>query len=181
MPYLQMVSRCVTQVSYVSTFALHSCLFACLFYRFTASRYSGNKVHTHAHTDTSSHIFTHTHARTHTPLAAPSHCLFLTPPPHRSTASAPLIVFSTSSAHRLWFVRACVRVHVVRCQKVIRVRDSRFGPALVIETTPRSGSYVLGFRCDPPDSLQVCCPRLALQLRDSLVWLFGCWIVCFIT
>ena len=34
------------------------------------------------------------------------------------------------------------------------MRDSRFGPALVIETTPRSGSYVLGFRCDPPEALQ---------------------------
>ena len=39
--------------------------------------------------------------------------------------------------------------------KSIRIRDSKFGAALVIETTPRSGGYVLGFRVDPQDRLQV--------------------------
>ncbi len=30
--------------------------------------------------------------------------------------------------------------------KAIKIRDSKFGHALVIETTPKSGGYVLGFR-----------------------------------
>ena len=38
--------------------------FVCLFYCFTASRYSGNKVHTSTHTDT--HILTHTDTNLHT-------------------------------------------------------------------------------------------------------------------
>ena len=36
----------------------------------------------------------------------------------------------------------------------IRIRDSKFGPALVIETTARSGGYILGFRVDPQDKMQ---------------------------
>lgn len=35
--------------------------------------------------------------------------------------------------------------------KSIRIRDSKFGRALVIETSPRSGGYILGFRVDPAD------------------------------
>ena len=37
--------------------------------------------------------------------------------------------------------------------KVVKVRDSKFGHALVIETMARSGGYVLGFRIDPMDVL----------------------------
>lgn len=38
----------------------------------------------------------------------------------------------------------------VRAQmKAIKVRDSKFGQALVIETTAASGGYVLGFKIDP--------------------------------
>jgi Bardet-Biedl syndrome 5 protein len=37
--------------------------------------------------------------------------------------------------------------------KTIKVRDSKFGPALVIETSPQSGGYILGFRVDPADKL----------------------------
>eukprot|EP00758_Cryptobia_borreli_P000830 Tbor_TRINITY_DN1672_c0_g1::TRINITY_DN1672_c0_g1_i1::g.7618::m.7618/K16748/BBS5; Bardet-Biedl syndrome 5 protein len=36
----------------------------------------------------------------------------------------------------------------------IRVRDSKFGAAFVIETSSHAGSYVLGFRVDPPEKLQ---------------------------
>ncbi|KAG1683555.1 Bardet-Biedl syndrome 5 [Nymphon striatum] len=36
----------------------------------------------------------------------------------------------------------------------VRVRDSKFGPALVIETSETSGSYTLGFRIDPQERLQ---------------------------
>lgn len=37
--------------------------------------------------------------------------------------------------------------------KSIRVRESKFGPALVVETTPRSGGYILGFKIDPKETL----------------------------
>ena len=38
--------------------------------------------------------------------------------------------------------------------KSVRIRDSKFGPAFVIETSGQSGSYVLGFRVDPAEKLQ---------------------------
>merc|ERR1719161_1383268 len=38
--------------------------------------------------------------------------------------------------------------------KTIRIRDSKFGPAMVIETTPSSGGYILGFRADPVEHLE---------------------------
>jgi len=38
--------------------------------------------------------------------------------------------------------------------KQLVLRDSKFGPALVIETTKRSGGYVLGFRIDPVEQLE---------------------------
>ena len=38
--------------------------------------------------------------------------------------------------------------------KVVRVRDSKFGPALVVETSQRCGGYILGFRVDPAEQLQ---------------------------
>ncbi|CAH1789030.1 unnamed protein product, partial [Owenia fusiformis] len=37
--------------------------------------------------------------------------------------------------------------------KTVKVRDSKFGLALVIESSPQSGGYVLGFRIDPPEKL----------------------------
>jgi hypothetical protein len=50
----------------------------------------------------------------------------------------------------LCFLRPCAHAPT---QKSIRVRDSKFGSALVIETTARSGGYVLGFRVDPAEKL----------------------------
>ena len=35
----------------------------------------------------------------------------------------------------------------------LKVRNSRFGPALVIESSRSSGGYVLGFKIDPEDRL----------------------------
>lgn len=35
----------------------------------------------------------------------------------------------------------------------IRVRESKFGPALVMETSAQSGGYILGFRIDPKEKL----------------------------
>ena len=36
----------------------------------------------------------------------------------------------------------------------VRLKDSKFGTALVIETSELSGGYVLGFRIDPADKLE---------------------------
>lgn len=36
----------------------------------------------------------------------------------------------------------------------VRLRDSKFGTALVIDSSELSGGYVLGFRIDPPEKLQ---------------------------
>ena len=38
--------------------------------------------------------------------------------------------------------------------KNIRLRESKFGQALVIETFTRAGGYILGFRIDPLELLQ---------------------------
>jgi Bardet-Biedl syndrome 5 protein len=38
--------------------------------------------------------------------------------------------------------------------KTVKVRDSKFGPAFVIETSQQAGAYVLGFRIDPPEKMQ---------------------------
>jgi hypothetical protein len=35
----------------------------------------------------------------------------------------------------------------------VRIRESKFGQALVLETTAQSGSYVLGFKVDPKETL----------------------------
>lgn len=35
----------------------------------------------------------------------------------------------------------------------VRVRESKFGQALVIETSPASGGYILGFKVDPKETL----------------------------
>jgi Bardet-Biedl syndrome 5 protein len=38
-------------------------------------------------------------------------------------------------------------------QKSVRVRESKFGLALVIDTLPQSGGYILGFKIDPKEKL----------------------------
>ena len=38
--------------------------------------------------------------------------------------------------------------------KSIRLRESKFGQALVIETRAQSGGYILGFRLDPEEKLK---------------------------
>lgn len=37
--------------------------------------------------------------------------------------------------------------------KSVRVRESKFGETLVLETFSKSGGYVLGFKVDPHDKL----------------------------
>lgn len=38
--------------------------------------------------------------------------------------------------------------------KSVRMADSKFGLALVIETSVQSGGYVLGFKVDPKETLE---------------------------
>mmetsp|Transcript_19154 Transcript_19154/g.49072 ORF Transcript_19154/g.49072 Transcript_19154/m.49072 type:complete len:342 (-) Transcript_19154:1644-2669(-) len=38
--------------------------------------------------------------------------------------------------------------------KSVKIRESKFGAALVLETTPRCGGYILGFRLDPAERMQ---------------------------
>lgn len=42
---------------------------------------------------------------------------------------------------------------VLVLQKSIRLRESKFGRALVLETFPKAGGYILGFRVDPQDRI----------------------------
>ena len=37
---------------------------------------------------------------------------------------------------------------------MVKIRDSKFGVAMVVETTKDSGSYVLGFRIDPYEKMK---------------------------
>lgn len=39
--------------------------------------------------------------------------------------------------------------------KSVKVKESKFGRALVIETQPKCGGYILGFRLHPPEQLDV--------------------------
>lgn len=51
--------------------------------------------------------------------------------------------------------RACVCVLCLRRPRTTpKVRNSKFGQALVIETTSGSGGYILGFRADPVEHLE---------------------------
>lgn len=45
-------------------------------------------------------------------------------------------------------------VHNLCLRIEVRIRESKFGRALVVESGERSGGYVLGFRVDPAEQLQ---------------------------
>ncbi|KAG8313297.1 Bardet-Biedl syndrome 5 protein [Homalodisca vitripennis] len=47
------------------------------------------------------------------------------------------------------------------CIASVRIRESKFGPALVVESNSSSGGYVLGFRIDPLSKLQSVSRELA--------------------
>jgi len=58
--------------------------------------------------------------------------------------------------------------------KMIRIRDSKFGPALVVETSRESGGYILGFRIDPAERLNdVYKELLSLHKVYSVTPIFG--------
>ena len=52
--------------------------------------------------------------------------------------------------------------------KSIRIRDSKFGLALVLETSQQSGGYVLGFRIDPQEKLQETVKQIQNLYKVSL-------------
>ncbi|GAB1601059.1 Bardet-Biedl syndrome 5 protein homolog isoform X1 [Argonauta hians] len=49
--------------------------------------------------------------------------------------------------------------------KAVKMRDSKFGVALVIESSIQSGSYILGFRIDPKDKLEDVCKEISSLLQ----------------
>lgn len=56
----------------------------------------------------------------------------------------------------------------------VRLRESKFGMALVIETSEQSGGYVLGFRIDPQEKLQEVHKEItALHAIYSVTPIFG--------
>jgi len=58
--------------------------------------------------------------------------------------------------------------------KSIRIRDSKFGLALVLETTQQSGGYVLGFRLDPVEKLQETVKQIQNLFKVYSSWpIFG--------
>ncbi len=59
--------------------------------------------------------------------------------------------------------------------KSVKVRESKFGQALVLETTAQSGGYVLGFKIDPKETLDYVYKEI-----NSLwqVWGTCGWAVC---
>lgn len=74
-----------------------------------------------------------------------------------SSETGSLGTFYITNVRLVWFANAAeaFNVSVPYLQmKSVRVRDSKFGPALVLETTARSGGYILGFRVDPLDRLK---------------------------
>lgn len=46
--------------------------------------------------------------------------------------------------------------------KSVKVRESKFGKALVIETSEKSGGYVLGFKSEPESDLE----RIATEIKS---------------
>ena len=59
---------------------------------------------------------------------------------HNSTSLSPL--------------HTSLRENIIYFQGVVKMRDSKFGVAMVLETTPSSGSFILGFRVDPIEKLK---------------------------
>ncbi|GLC40971.1 hypothetical protein PLESTB_000961300 [Pleodorina starrii] len=64
--------------------------------------------------------------------------------------------FFISNVRVVWFAQMAenFNVSIPYLQiRSVKLRDSKFGQALVIETTPASGGYVLGFKVDPKETL----------------------------
>uniref|UniRef100_A0A1I8F3J3 Bardet-Biedl syndrome 5 protein homolog n=1 Tax=Macrostomum lignano TaxID=282301 RepID=A0A1I8F3J3_9PLAT len=65
--------------------------------------------------------------------------------------------FCVTNVRLVWFatMNEAFNISVPYMQmKSVRIKDSKFGLALVVETIAQSGGYVLGFRIDPADKLK---------------------------
>eukprot|EP00698_Gefionella_okellyi_P008199 TRINITY_DN2020_c0_g1_i1.p1 TRINITY_DN2020_c0_g1~~TRINITY_DN2020_c0_g1_i1.p1 ORF type:complete len:351 (-),score=66.28 TRINITY_DN2020_c0_g1_i1:1493-2545(-) len=74
-----------------------------------------------------------------------------------SSEQGNLGTFIVTNARVVWFANLAENFNVsipYLQMKQIRVRQSKFGPALVIETTAVSGGFILGFHMQPEDKLQ---------------------------
>lgn len=73
-----------------------------------------------------------------------------------SSEQGNLGTFFISNVRVVWFANLSEGFNVSLPYMQIRsvkIRDSKFGQALVLETTEQSGSYVLGFKIDPKETL----------------------------
>ena len=86
-------------------------------------------------------------------------------------------VFFVTNVRLVWHANLAQNFNVsvpYMQMKNIRVRDSKFGKALVIETMPKCGGYVLGFRIHPPEKLEVVLKELkSLHRIFSVNPIFG--------
>ncbi|CAL2036390.1 unnamed protein product [Caenorhabditis brenneri] len=74
-----------------------------------------------------------------------------------STETGSLGVFVITNIRVVWYAELNIGYNVSVPYLTLysaRVRESKFGMALVLETTSSSGEYVLGFRVDPQERLQ---------------------------
>uniref|UniRef100_A0A8R1HWV4 BBSome complex member BBS5 PH domain-containing protein n=1 Tax=Caenorhabditis japonica TaxID=281687 RepID=A0A8R1HWV4_CAEJA len=74
-----------------------------------------------------------------------------------STETGSLGVFIVTNIRIVWYAELNIGYNVSVPYLTLysaRVRESKFGMALVLETTSSSGEYVLGFRIDPQERLQ---------------------------
>jgi Bardet-Biedl syndrome 5 protein len=86
-------------------------------------------------------------------------------------------VFFITSLRVVWFALLSdnfnVSVPWIQIKEVF-TRDSKFGRALVIQTSDKSGGFLLGFRIDPPDALEeVAREMIALHSAGRLNPNFG--------
>ena len=64
--------------------------------------------------------------------------------------SIPYIQIASVSILKVAFLQEFLRILFFQ----VRLKDSKFGTALVIESSELSGGYILGFRIDPTDRLE---------------------------
>uniref|UniRef100_A0A8B9LTJ2 Bardet-Biedl syndrome 5 protein homolog n=1 Tax=Astyanax mexicanus TaxID=7994 RepID=A0A8B9LTJ2_ASTMX len=62
--------------------------------------------------------------------------------------------FNVTIVKIIWLQKSNYFILVLFSKRSIRIRDSKFGLALVIESSQQTGGYVLGFKIDPMDKLQ---------------------------
>eukprot|EP00879_Flechtneria_rotunda_P023270 GHRR01024613.1.p3 GENE.GHRR01024613.1~~GHRR01024613.1.p3 ORF type:complete len:100 (+),score=24.36 GHRR01024613.1:1345-1644(+) len=90
-----------------------------------------------------------------------------------SSETGNLGTFYITNVRVVWYSNMAVsfNVSIPYLQvKSVRVCDSKFGPALVVDTTPQSGGYVLGFKVDPKETLDYVHKEISslLQVLQSL-------------